>query len=265
MRSLAMTLGMLILAVNLTSAQQAKSPMPAPGSSPSPEEIRKKLDSVLQDWEKRMDGVKTIYAHLLRTTVNRVFNQTEVFEGGAKYMEGNRALFDLRKKGAPQVFERYLFTDANVYEYRAQQKVLAVHPLPPRQPGQKGQDSVMAFIFGMKAEEAKRRYEMTLQKPDDPNYYYIVIQPRMPEDKKEFTMARLVLLKKDFTPRQFWYVQPTKNEITYDIPAIEINGPNVKATDFAAPQVPTGWKMEMVPRPNPQGGNPPPRVVRPNG
>lgn len=263
MRSLALTLGTFILAGNLISAQQAKPP--APSGAPPPEEARKQLDIVLHQWEKKMDGIKTMYAQLIRTTVNRVFNKTDVYEGGAKYMEGNRALFDLRKKGDPQAFERFLFTDAHVYEYRAQQKVLAVHQLPPRKPGQSTQDNVMAFVFGMKAEEAKRRYEMTLQKPEDPNYYYIVIQPRMAEDQQEFTMARLVLLKRDFTPRQFWYVQPTKNEITYDIPAIEFNGANVKATDFAAPQAPTGWKLEMVPRPNPQGGNPPPRVVRPNG
>ena len=129
----------------------------------------------------------------------------------------------------------------------------------------------MSFVFGMKAEEAKRRYELSIQKPEDPNYWYLVVQPRFPEDKQEFSMARLVLLKQNYLPRQFWYMPPNGNSVTFDIPVLEPNSRLVVATDFVKPNVPPGWKMENAPQPRPQGaapvppaGQPQPRVARPN-
>ncbi len=264
MRFPAITLGALLLAASLTPAQQGQPPAapPAPtGLGPA----KNQLDAVLLQWEKEMGAVQSLAAQLQRTTLNRVFNSTDVAEGSAKYLKPNKALLELRKKGDAQVFEKLVFTGTFIFEFRPQQKVIVVHDAPPAKPGQVADDNVMSFVFGMKAEEAKRRYEMTLQKPEDPNYFYVAIQPRFPQDKDEFIMARLVLLKRNYLPRQFWYVQPNKNEVTYDILQIEPNGKNVAATDFLQPKEPPGWKMERAPRPNPQaGGNVPPRVVRPN-
>jgi TIGR03009 family protein len=261
MRTLALAL-VLLLAVIPALAQQ---PQPQAPAQPALDPARNPLDAVLVQWEKKMQGVENLAAQLIRTTVNRAFNTTDVYEGYAKYQKPNRALMELRKKSDPQVFEKLLFTQNFVYEIRPQDKLIRVHQPPPPKPGQIADDNVMSFVFGMKAEEAKRRYDLVLDKADDPNYIYLKIQPRFPEDKQEFLMARLVLFKRDYLPRQFWYVEPSQNQITYDIPKIEANSPSVTATDFAKPQTPAGWKMETVPRPNPQaGGNVPPRVARPN-
>jgi len=59
----------------------------------------------------------------------------------------------------------------------------------------------------MKAEEAKRRYDMSLVK-QDPFYFYIEIGARFPADKADFQQARLVLWRKSFLPRQLWFEQP---------------------------------------------------------
>lgn len=259
MRAFMLSLVVFGFAASLTPAQQPQQP-PAPTVASSAQ-----LDAVLAQWEKQMQGVQTLAAQLTRTTVNRVFNTTDIYEGGVKFMKPNRALFDLRKKGDPQVFERIVFTDANIYEFRPQDKTLRIHQPPPRKPGQVTDDNIMAFVFGMKADEAKRRYDMSLHKPEDPNYYYIAVQPRAPQDRQDFVSAWLILLKRNYLPRQFRYTEPNKNEIMYDIPSIELNGKSVVATDFAPPQAPSGWKTVQVPRPTPQPeGNVPPRVVRPN-
>lgn len=259
MRSVTMTLVVLGFTACLTPAQQPQQPAAPPAAGGA------QLDAVLAQWEKQMQGVETLAAQLTRTRVDGVFRTTDVYEGGVKFMKPNRALFDLRKKGDSQVYERIVFGDANIYEFRPQDKTLRVHQPPPRKPGQLTDDNIMAFVFGMKAAEAKQRYAMSLHKPEDPNYYYIAVQPRSPQDRQDFVSAWLILLKRNYLPRQFRYTEPNKNEITYDIPDIQLNSKTVVATDFAAPQTPPGWKMEPVPRPNPQaGGNVPPRVVRPN-
>lgn len=275
MRTLVFGIALAALASSLASAQQPQG-QPAPAAF---DPARNQLDAVLANWEKQMHGVNTLYAKLIRTTLNKTFNTTNIYEGYAKYMKPlptdenkvSRALLELKKKDNPQDFEKYVFTEAFIYQYRPLEKVIHVHQTPVSKPGQPVEDNVMSFVFGMKAEEAKRRYELSIQKPEDPNYWYLVVQPRFPEDKQEFSMARLVLLKQNYLPRQFWYMPPNGNSVTFDIPVLEPNSRLVVATDFVKPNVPPGWKMENAPQPRPQGaapvppaGQPQPRVARPN-
>ncbi len=112
----------------------------------------------------------------------------------------------------------------------------------------------MAFMFGMRAVEAKQRYEMQLAKED--NYYiYIDIKPRSPADKADFDVARIVLNKDTFLPRQLWF-QHSGSEVTWDIPVAR-SGVEVKRADFDAPKLPLNWKLTQVPL---QDG--PPKVIR---
>ena len=105
----------------------------------------------------------------------------------------------------------------------------------------------------MKAEEAKRRYDLTLVKQDQ-YYTYIAIKPRFDADKADFQQARLVLNKDSFLPRQLWFEQPNGNEVTWDIPKIQSNA-TLDRKEFGVPQTPPGWTFVRQP--------PAPRVVRP--
>jgi TIGR03009 family protein len=125
-------------------------------------------------------------------------------------------------------------------------------------------NNFLSFLFGMKAEEAKRRYELSLAK-EDQHWIYIDILPRDPADKADFQKARLVLSATTFLPRQLWFVQPNKNEVTWDIPRVDTSA-GVNRNDFAVPAQPQGWNVVRVPRADlqaPGKNDPPPRVVRP--
>ena len=98
----------------------------------------------------------------------------------------------------------------------------------------------------MKAEVAKQRYQLTLDR-EDQHYYYIMVLPRFPEEQADFQKARLVLAKQSFLPRELWFVQPNGDEVRWDIPRID-NGAKLNANDFTNPQVPPGWNMQAVPR-----------------
>ena len=59
-----------------------------------------------------------------------------------------------------------------------QNKEILAYQVPPPKPGQVADDNCFSLLFGMKAEEAKRRYVLQLDRPEDPYYYYINILPR---------------------------------------------------------------------------------------
>jgi TIGR03009 family protein len=257
MRTFGLTLISFAIAGSVAGQQPA-----APVLDPS----RNHLDALLIRWEQEMRSVNSIVAQCTRTSLDKTFQMTEVFEGTARYMKPSLAMLEMQKRGKADAFEKYICTGTFLYEYVPQNKVIRVHELPPPKPGQVADDNFLSFLFGMKAEEARRRYDLRLVK-EDQWYVYIEILPRLPGDKADFQRARLVLNNQSFLPRELWFEQPNGNEVKWDIPKVE-SGVPLNRNDFTSPNVPLGWNMVRVPRatdvPPSRTNNVPPRVIRPN-
>jgi TIGR03009 family protein len=253
--------GVLGVALGATAQQPVQTQVP-----PALDPAHNKLDALLLHWENKMKSVDTLAGEITRMREDRVFRTRETFEGTAKYMKPNLALLDLHRtdKPAPAIFERYVCTGNFLYEYKQAEKELRFHPLPKPKAGQVADDNFLSFMFGMKAEDAKKRYDLKLVH-EDKNYYYIEITPRSPADKQDFQKARLVLNRDSYLPRQLAFIDPTNNQTTWDIPRIE-SGVRLNRQDFMTPTLPTGWKLVRVPDANdvqPTGNKePPPRVIR---
>jgi TIGR03009 family protein len=212
------------------------------------------LDAVLAGWEKALLSLQSLYAECERTTVDKVFQTTEVYKGSAKYLkapgpgQGSRASLELYKvtpKGlSPTIFEKYVCTGTFLYEYSPANQVIRVHDLPKPKAGQIADDNFLSFLFGMKAVEAKQRYQLGLT-PSDQYYHYIKIEPKLPQDKADFTVAQLVIRRDNFLPARVWFHQPNGNQTTWSFPQVRRDIP-IPATTFESPKLPQGWKMERV-------------------
>lgn len=245
----------------LGTTVQAQQPPQAAQNPPAAQPNADQLDMLLQRWEQEMKRIETLSAELNRTTVDKVYQGTEIFNGTAKYMKPNLAVLEMKKKDKPEVYEKYICSGTFLYEWVPSSKVIRAHELPPPKEGQVGDDNFLSFLFGMKAEEAKKRYDLKLMK-EDQFYYYVQVLPRMAADKADFQEARLALNKSSFLPREVRFTQPNGNEIVWDIPKIQ-SGMKMNRDDFAPPQtLPQGWNLVRMPRADTQGQQPP-RVVRP--
>lgn len=209
------------------------------------------LDAILNGWEKSMGAVKSMVADCTRTRLDKTFGSSEVYEGQAKFVRSavagqpSRASLEMHMKGKPGIFEKYIFTGTFLYEYRPSSKVIVVHQLPPTKGDGIGDDNLLGFIFGMKAADVKKRYQMAVIPPPakDEWYHYVRIQPRFAADKAEFSEARLVLIRSNSLPRQFWFRHPNGDEITWDFPKIN-PAAAVPIVGFGMPALPAGWKWE---------------------
>jgi TIGR03009 family protein len=246
-----LTLMAALLAASTLKAQQTAQPVPD-------------LDRILRSWEGAMKEVKSLSARLSRRTYDKSFDSTEEFVGTAKYMKPNLARLDLSKKNKPADYERYICTGTFFYVYARQEKKIRVYELPKNSKGQISDENLLSFMFGMKAAEAKRRYDLQMQpaRPIDKWYYYVLIKPKTAADKKDFTKARLVLNRTTFMPRQLWFQQPTGNTVTWDFPTIKVgadlNGRSILRSEFNQPRLEKGWKFEKI------RVDAPPRVARPS-
>jgi TIGR03009 family protein len=251
----------LLLASTLVAAQQGAAPAQDPNAQ---------LDLVLMGWEKTLTSLRSLHVECQRTTVDKVFRTTEVFKGSAKYLktpgpgQGSRASLELYKLTAQgpstTVFEKYICTGTFLYEYSPANKVIRVHDLPQPKAGQISDDNFLSFLFGMKAVEAKQRYQLSLTLPSVPDkyYHYIQIQPKLAQDKADFTTAQLVLMRDSFLPRRVWFHQPNGNEITWDFPQVR-RDVDIPPAAFEQPRLPQGWKFDRVTgdaRPKVRGNGP---------
>src|SRR5438309_864640 len=172
MRYSCLTLALSSIVV-LSAALRAQQP-PPPTAAP-PLDPNNRLDSLLMQWEAKMKSIQTLKATVTRQRDDKVFNTQDAFKGQAKYMKPNLALLELSRVDRPTIFEKYICTGTFLYEYNLSNREVRCHELPPPKPGQVADDNFLSFVFGMKAEEAKRRYDLQLMDSTDKNYYYLQI------------------------------------------------------------------------------------------
>lgn len=209
------------------------------------------LDWVLVKWEQSMTAIPSFEAQCKRTTVDKVFKATEVCLGTAKYLRSKTdslASLELKKAGSKKILEKYVCTGTFLYQYDPALKVVRVQDMPKAPPGQVADQNFLSFLFGMKAVQAKQRYQLRYIPPpkNDKWYYYVEIRPKNRQDRADFTRARLVLLRSNFMPRQLWFEQPNGSEVTWDFTNIEMPAKNLTVLEFQRPTVPPGWRMERV-------------------
>lgn len=230
-----------------------------------------KLDGYLLRWEQEMRKVNTLAATLARIDKDKTFGTTRKYTGGAQYMKSgtgatalNMAALELKEDGKADVFDKFVCTGSYIYQFLPAQKELRAYEMPKPRPGQVADDNFMGFLFGMKAEEAKRRYALSLYK-EDAYFIYVDVLPRFAGDKADFARARLVLNKDSFLPRQLWFEHANGSETTWDIPRLQA-GATIDRRIFDAPRTPAGWKLNVITR-TASATTPsttPPRVVRPS-
>jgi TIGR03009 family protein len=251
--------GLVLTALILASlpARSQQQPPARPPAAPPPTD--KKLDEALQNWEKAMKDVKSLAASIVRIDKDRTFDKTTKLVGGAWYLKAgtgasalNLARLEMRlenKKytgGKDEQFEeKFICTGTYLYQFLPSQKEVKVYELPKPKPGQVAEDNFLSFLFGMKAEEAKRRYNLKLAK-EDKNYVYVDISPRFAADRADFQRARLVLNRNTFLPRQLWFEHANGNEVMWDVPNLQKDDGKVDRRWFDAPQAPKGWKLVPV-------------------
>jgi TIGR03009 family protein len=264
-----------LFASSLLSAQQPAQAPAGPSQPPAVSTLdpaRNRLDALLLQWEAKMKDVKTLQAQISRYKEDRTLKlpanaALEVFDGTAKYMKPNLAILDLHKRGRPDKIEKFVCTGTHLFHFYEPAKEIRYYDLPPSKSGQVGDDNVLSFLFDIKAEDAKRRYDLKLLDQKD-NWIYIEILPRSPEDKADFQSATLILHPTTLLPRRLSFVEAaTGNPITWDITKLETGVP-LKREEFNYPPLPSKeWQYKRMQRVNnpstPRTNDLSPRIARP--
>ena len=243
MRILTYSAIMLLTTAILTFAQGV-------GQPPAKESV----DTVLRGWEKAMTDLQSFACVVHRKTLDKALGSRDEHKGYAMFMKaapketGSRARLELTKVSNPKIFEKYICTGTFLYEYAPVNQTIRIHDMPQTKQAGMAQESFLSFLFGMGAEQAKQRYDLTVVYPTDgrpdPNYHYLQIAPKMTQDKSDFVFAQLCLYRANNLPARITYVQPNKNEIEWNFTDVQVNV-QIPLKYFEPESIPN-WRTERL-------------------
>jgi TIGR03009 family protein len=197
---------------------RAAAPQQAPRVDP------RKMDWLLGKWEEQSSLLNTLDVAILRIDDTPDWGDVEYYAGRALFKSPNRAFIDFNKikldaKNKPMKdpkdpkkwlatpYERIICTGQEVWQYRSDTQQIFVFPLDKDEQKKAVEEGPLPFLFNMKADQARARYQMTLMSEDDKGYG-VSIKPKLQEDKDSFSLAYVMLDRRYLLPLRIVLVSP---------------------------------------------------------
>jgi TIGR03009 family protein len=207
------------------------------------------IEELLKLWERQSSKLKTLDVWLYRIDKNPEWNEEVHYEGRAVFKSPQLAYLDFKKikttrdargKLAPVADpkdpkkrwttpqETIICGAEEVWQYLYPVKQIFVYPLAKEQRQRALDEGPLPFLFNMKAQEAKARYNMKLIGQNE-KYYSILVEPRLKEDMEAFKKAQVVLDTEYLLPVRIALISPD-NKSSKDFRVEHIN-PNAPVQD----------------------------------
>jgi len=218
-----------------------KQPRPAPLPPVRNEILSPELEQVLKDWELHTSQFKYMAGSFSRFKYDKTWEVEYRAEGkfvyeapdkgnyelsGAKIGKGdvskklnkNGRPYELKSEGA----ERWVCNGKKVIKIDDKEKTYEEVQIPAESQGQNIIDGPLPFLFGMKAEKAKRRYKLSLKKKDASEIWLEVL-PREPKDAANWSKATVIIEAKTFKPKAVKLLDPTGAESVHVFKDVVVN------------------------------------------
>jgi TIGR03009 family protein len=163
-----------------------------------------KMEWLLKQWERQSSLLKTLDVTILRIDDAPAWGDREYYEGRALFKSPNLAFIDFNKiklddkkkpikdpqknRWVSTPYERIVCTGTEVWQYRSDTQQIFIFPLENNEQKKAIEEGPLPFLFNMRAEDAKQRYQITLMS-EDKKSYGISIKPKLKEDKDSFSLA----------------------------------------------------------------------------
>jgi TIGR03009 family protein len=192
------------------------------------------LEKILIKWETESAKIKSLHGKHTRKEYNDTFKVEKVSEGEFFLETPDKGRIDMMaktpKKGevgsrkdsetlesyalekGPS--ERWICTGEEIISFNEDDKTYVREELPPSMRGKNIVHSPLPFLFGMKAEDAKNRFNLTLVSVGE-DIVRLKVIPRMDSDRQNYHEAHIILDTKTYTPKAVQLIDPNGLETCY--------------------------------------------------
>jgi TIGR03009 family protein len=225
-------------------------PAAAPAASP--------LDTHLVGWEKSLNNVVNFRFEIEKTSTTFVTRKERKAKGVVLCMKPNFAILRLDyDSGIKGDYEGYICNGKSVFQYAGLEKTITEIPLPNpiANPGAGTQNVMLDFLSGIKAQDAKQRFDITLRKEDE-YYIYLEVKPKLQQDMSEFKVLNIALYspkvaKLAYFPCKVVMLKNNDDQDVYDFKNPQTNLEGISDKTFNPPQV-EGFQYRKQQPPPPQ-------------
>lgn len=215
------------------------------------------VETLLKRWEGQSAKLKTLDVTILRKDVNPAWEATEFYEGRALFKSPNLAFIDFKKikqdddqkplKKSDGSWdsvhdERIVCTGNEVWQYKSDTSQIFIHPLDKEQAEKAIEEGPLPFLFNMRAEEAKKRYDISLMDGADEKTYWVNIKSKLEIDKESFSQSFVQLDRSYMLPVRIVLIAPDgKSKKDFSLGPVKPNAA-VKEDNFVGREYPK-WKV----------------------
>ena len=223
-----------------------KSAAPAGNVRVAQPPLSPELEKILVEWEQKSAQIKSLKGKHTRFVYNKVFEVEKRAEGRFFLETPDKGRIDLTgveikknmkservgKSGNPfrldsDRSEKWICNGEDILMVNDEDKSYDVAPLPPHLRGTNIVKGPLPFLFGIKADDAKRRFQLSLSKTIEPSQHALLVVPLLEEDKQNYKIAKVCLDKKTFLPQSVMLLDPTGNlETHYYFEIQDVNNRN---------------------------------------
>ena len=213
---------------------------------PDIEPISEELQKILEEWEKKSALIKSLHGKHTRVVYNLVFEVEKLAEGKFYLQTPDKGRIDLvglspkkgevskriGKSGKPfrletDRAEKWICDGIEIKMVNEEEKSYEATDLPRHLRGTNIVNGPLPFLFGMKAEETKRRYKLELIPTKNYEVHTLRVVPRLRNDADNYQEAFVRLEKTRFLPTAVKLVDPTGNlETVYTFTIDGVNDVN---------------------------------------
>lgn len=217
-----------------------------PQAAPAVDLVSPELEKLLKQWEVESAKIKSLHGKHTRRQFNKTFEVEKVSEGEFFLETPDKGRIDMiavkpkpgevskrtNADGKPYSLEqgpseRWICTGADIYEFNEDEHTYSLRELPENMRGKNIVHSPLPFLFGMKAEEAKARFNLEIMGIDSKNdIVKLKAVPKLDSDRQNYKEAYIWLDNKRFVPSAVQLVDPHGEDTAYKFKDIVINDGN---------------------------------------
>ncbi len=238
------------------AAQQTQAQAPP---AKSPEELARlaqRMDVLLRTWEERSTLVKELDAEFVRRDHSPAWQEMSDYKGRALLKSPDLAYLDFEKLNTAEKkylhHERIIATGKEVFHYQTASRQVFIYPLSAEERAKALEEGPLPFLFNMKADKAKKRYNMSILSENEQGAW-IQILPLEKFDQESFSKVYVLLNKQQFLPDRLILWAPNgKDTQSYTFKTIKVNS-GIDNANFIGTVPAKGWDVVR----NPAGASQP--------
>jgi TIGR03009 family protein len=213
-----------------------------PRGKPMTVELDPELEEILREWEATSSRFAKLIGNCRQVKVNHTFGVETHSEGIFGYEAPDKGFYHMhpkkiskseastRKTAEGELYtvesgteENWVCTGKEIIKIDSKRGEYEIAPIPEDMRGKNIIEGPLPFLFGMKADQARRRYYLQLLKAND-DFIVLKVIPRWTIDSANYREAQVKIKRSTFVPSAVMLTDTSGEAVTYHLfTNVEVN------------------------------------------